>query len=110
MKEQIILEILHLLPHYTSDQLCEIKEAVRIVLCRYDISAKSTALQPVDNSSLRYLYLYLETCEQAGKSRVPSLSIIFIFPTFCLMQIKISPRSLTMMSIHTFIIAAISEL
>lgn len=46
MKEQIILEILHLLPQYTSDQLYEIKEAARIVLCRYDISAKSTALQP----------------------------------------------------------------
>ncbi len=69
MKEQIILEILHLLPHYTSDQLYEIKEAARIVLCRDDISAKSTALQPVDNSSLRYLHLYLETCEQAGKSK-----------------------------------------
>lgn len=69
MKDQIILEILHLLPHYTSDQLCEIKDAVRIVLCRYDIAAKSTALQPVDNSSLRYLHLYLETCEQAGKSK-----------------------------------------
>lgn len=69
MKDQIILEILHLLPQYTSGQLCEIKDAVRIVLCRYDISAKSTALQPVDNSSLRYLHLYLETCEQAGKSK-----------------------------------------
>lgn len=69
MKDQIILEILHLLPQYSSDQLSEIKEAVRIVLCRYDISAKSTALQTVDNSSLRYLRLYLETCEQAGKSK-----------------------------------------
>lgn len=69
MKDQIILEILHLLPQYTSDQLSEIKDAVRIVLCKYDISAKSTALQPVDNSGLRYLHLYLETCEQAGKSK-----------------------------------------
>lgn len=69
MKDQIILEILHLLPQYTSDQLCEIKEAVRIVLCRYDISAKSTALQPVDTSGFRYLHMYLETCDQAGKSK-----------------------------------------
>lgn len=69
MKDQIILEILHLLPQYTSDQLSEIKDAVRIVLCKYDISAKSTALQPVDTSGFRYLHLYLETCEQAGKSK-----------------------------------------
>lgn len=69
MKDQIILEILHLLPQYTSDQLSEIKDAVRMVLCKYDISAKSTSLQSVDNSGLRYLHLYLETCEQAGKSK-----------------------------------------
>lgn len=69
MKDQIILEILHLLPQYTSDQLHEIKEAVRIVLCKYDISSKETALQVVDDSSLRYLHMYLETCEQAGKSK-----------------------------------------
>ena len=69
MKDQIILEILHLLPHYPSDQLYEIKEAARIVLCKYDIAVKSTALQPVDHSCFRYLHLYLETCEQAGKSK-----------------------------------------
>lgn len=69
MKDQIILEILHLLPHYTSDQLYEIKEAVRIVLCKYDVSSKETTLQIVDDSSLRYLHMYLESCEQAGKSK-----------------------------------------
>lgn len=69
MKEQIILEILHLLPHYTSEQLCEIKEAVRIVLCKYDVSSKETSLQVVDDSSLHYLHMYLESCEQAGKSK-----------------------------------------
>ena len=69
MKEQMILEILHLLPHYTSDQLYEVKEAVRIVLCKYNVSSKETALQVVNNSSLHYLQIYLESCEQAGKSR-----------------------------------------
>lgn len=68
MKEQIILEILHYLPHFSSEQLTEIKEAVRIVLCKYDVSTKETALQPVNNSSFHYLRMYLEACEQAGKS------------------------------------------
>jgi len=69
MKEQIILEILHLLPQYTSDQLYEIKEAVRVVLCKYNISSKETSLQVVDTSSLHYLQMYLEACAQAGKSK-----------------------------------------
>ena len=69
MKDQIILEILHLLPHYASEQLCEIKEAVRIVLCKYDVSSKETSLQVVDDSSLHYLHMYLESCAQAGKSK-----------------------------------------
>jgi len=69
MKEQVILEILHHLPSFCADQLSEVKEAVRIVLCKYDISAKETALQVVDNSSFRYLQMYLESCEQAGKSK-----------------------------------------
>lgn len=40
MKEQIIIEILHHLPHYVAEQLAEIKEAVRIVLCKYEVTAK----------------------------------------------------------------------
>lgn len=68
MKDQIILEILHLLPQYTSEQLYEIREAVRTVLCKYDVSAKETALQAVDPGSFRFLRMYLEACEQAGKS------------------------------------------
>lgn len=68
MKEQIIAEILHYLPNYTSNQLAEIKEAIRIVLCKYEMSTKETVLQTVNNSSLHYLQMYLESCEQAGKS------------------------------------------
>lgn len=68
MKEQFICEILHHLPSFASDQLAEIKDAIRIVLCKYDLNAKETALQVVDNSSLHYLQIYLESCEQAGKS------------------------------------------
>lgn len=68
MKEQIILEILHHLPDYSSDQLAEIKAAIRIVLCQYDVSAKETALQVVNDSGLHCLHMYLESCEQAGKS------------------------------------------
>lgn len=68
MKEQFICEILHYLPSFQTDQLSEIKEAIRIVLCKYDISTKETALQVIDNSSLHYLRMYLESCEQAGKS------------------------------------------
>lgn len=68
MKEQVIIEILHFLPDYTSNQLSEIKEAIRIVLCKYEISAKETTLQVINNSSLHYLQMYLEACEQAGKS------------------------------------------
>lgn len=68
MKEQVITEILHYLPDFTTQQLTEIKDAVRIVLCKYDLSAKETTLQTVNNSSLHYLQIYLESCEQAGKS------------------------------------------
>lgn len=69
MKEQIIIEILHNLPDYSSEQLAEIKEAVRIVLCKYDITAKETSLQTINNSSLHFLRMYLESCEQSGKSK-----------------------------------------
>lgn len=68
MKEQILLEILRLLPDYTPSQQYEIKEAIRIVLCKYDVSAKETTLQVIDNSSHHYLQMYLAACEQAGKS------------------------------------------
>lgn len=68
MKEQIISEILHHLPSFSSDQLAEVKDAIRIVLCSYELTAKETSLQVIDNSSLHYLRIYLESCEQAGKS------------------------------------------
>ena len=68
MKEHIILEILNHLPGFSSEQLTEIKTAVRIVLCQYDVSAKETSLQTVDDSSFHYLHMYLGSCEQAGKS------------------------------------------
>lgn len=68
MKEQFICEILHHLPSFSSDQLSKVKEAVRIVLCNYDISAKETSLQVVNNTSLYHLQMYLESCEQSGKS------------------------------------------
>lgn len=69
MKEQFICEILHHLSSYLSGQLAEIKEAIRIVLCKYELVQKETALQTVNNSSLHYLQMYLESCEQAGKSQ-----------------------------------------
>ncbi len=68
MKEQFICEILHHLPAFSADQLASVKEAVRIVLCKYDLDTKETSLQVVNNSSLHYLQMYLEACEQAGKS------------------------------------------
>lgn len=68
MKEQFICEILHYLPSFSADQLTSIKEAIRIVLCKYNLETKETSLQVVDNSSLHYLQMYLESCEQAGKS------------------------------------------
>ncbi|MEY8327558.1 site-specific tyrosine recombinase/integron integrase [Lachnospiraceae bacterium 54-11] len=68
MKEQFICEVLHHLPDYISGQLSEIKEAIRVVLCKYELTAKETSLQTVNNSSLHYLKMYLESCEQAGKS------------------------------------------
>lgn len=69
MKEQIILEILHYLPDFTSEQLMKIKEAVRIVLCKYDVSTKETSLQAINNSSFHYLEMYRDACEQSGKSK-----------------------------------------
>ena len=69
MKDQFISEVLHHLPALSGDQLTEIRDAMRIVLCKYEISAKETALQTVNNSSLHYLQMYLEACEQAGKSK-----------------------------------------
>ena len=68
MKEQFICEILHYLPSFSADQLASVKEAVRIVLCKYELITKETSLQVIDNSSLHYLQMYLESCEQAGKS------------------------------------------
>lgn len=68
MKEQFICEILHYLPSFSADQLTSVKEAIRIVLCKYDLDTKETSLQIVDNSSLHYLQMYLESCEQSGKS------------------------------------------
>lgn len=68
MKEQIIIEILHCLVNYTPDQLTEIKNAVRMVLCRYEVSTKETSLQTINNSSLHFLQMYLQSCEQSGKS------------------------------------------
>lgn len=69
MKEQIICEILHHLPSFLPGQLSEVKEAVRIVLCKYELTQKETALQAVNNTSLHYMQMYLESCEQAGKSK-----------------------------------------
>lgn len=69
MKEQLILEILHHLPQYDSEQLAEIRDAIRIVLCRYELSPKETTLQTINNSSLHYLQMYLESAEQSGKSK-----------------------------------------
>lgn len=68
MKEQFICEILHHLPTFSTDQLSATKEAIRIVLCKYDLKPKETSLQVIDNSSLHYLQMYLESCEQTGKS------------------------------------------
>lgn len=69
MKEQIVIEILCHLPDLTSNQISEVKDAIRMVLCKYDVSAKETSLQIVNNTSLRYLQIYLESCEQSGKSK-----------------------------------------
>lgn len=68
MKEQITQEVLRHLTGFTAEQLAAVKDAVRIVLCQYDVSAKETALQAVNNSSLHYLNLYLDNCSQRGKS------------------------------------------
>ncbi len=69
MKEQIVLEILHYLPNFDNEQIIKIKEAVRIVLCKYDISAKESSLQIINNGSFHYLKLYLDSCEQSGRSK-----------------------------------------
>ena len=68
MKEQFICEVLHYLSSFSADQLSSVKEAMRIVLCKYDLDIKETTLQVVNNSSLHYLQMYLESCEQAGKA------------------------------------------
>ncbi len=68
MKEQFICDVLHLLPSMSSSVLTQIKDAIRIVLCQYELTPKETALQTVDDSSLHYLHMYLESCEQSGKS------------------------------------------
>lgn len=69
MKEQFICDVLHHLPSFSSEQLSEVREAIRITLCNYTLNAKETALQTVNNTSLHYLQMYLEACEQAGKSK-----------------------------------------
>ncbi len=69
MKEQFICEILHHLPSFSSDQLSEVREAVRITLCSYSLDSKETNLQTINNTGLHYLQMYLEACDQAGKSK-----------------------------------------
>lgn len=69
MKEQFICEVLHHLPLFSSQQLSDVKEAIRITLCKYSLESKETSLQAVNNSSLHYLQMYLASCEQAGKSK-----------------------------------------
>lgn len=69
MKDQFVYEVLRHLSNLPSEQLNEIKDAIRIVLCKYELNPKGTALQTVNNSSLHYLQMYLESCEQAGKSK-----------------------------------------
>ena len=69
MKEQIITEILHYLPSYSPHQINEIKDAIHIVLCKYELSPKETMLQPINNNYLHFLQMYLESCEQSGKSK-----------------------------------------
>lgn len=69
MKEQFICEILHHLPSFSSAQLSDIKEAVRITLCKYELTPKETALQTVNTDSFPYLKMYLESCEQAGRAK-----------------------------------------
>lgn len=69
MKEHIITEILHHLTGFTLDQLNDIKDSIRIVLCKYEFNPKETTLQPINNSSLYHLRIYLEFCEQSGKSK-----------------------------------------
>ena len=68
MKEQLIYEVLHHLPSYSSEQLSEIKQAIKIVLCNYDVSLKETSIQTVDDSSTYYLNVYCESCLQTGLS------------------------------------------
>ncbi len=69
MKEQFILEILHHLFSFSCEQLTEVKDAVRMVLCSYELAPKETSLQTVNNTSLHYLKMYLDSCEQAGLSK-----------------------------------------
>lgn len=69
MKEQAITEILHHLPSFSAGQLAEVKDAVRIVLCKYELTLKETSLQAVNDSGLHYMQMYLESCAQAGKSK-----------------------------------------
>lgn len=69
MKEEFICEVLCHLPSFSSESLLEVKDAVRIVLCKYEITTKETALQAVNNSSLHYLQMYIDSCAQIGLSK-----------------------------------------
>lgn len=69
MKEQFICEIMRHLTDFSPDQFSAIREAVRITLCKYELKARETALQTVNNTCMHYLQMYLEAFEQAGKSK-----------------------------------------
>lgn len=68
MKEQIVYEVLKHLPTFSSDQISDVKEAVRMVLYNYEISEKQTKLQTINNSYIYYINMYCESLLQYGRS------------------------------------------
>lgn len=69
MKDEIVMRVIQEMTSLLDqEQLGALKEAIRAVLCGYDIQKKETAIRCVDQNGPDYLRTYLETIRQNGKS------------------------------------------
>ncbi len=69
MKEQLIQDILNQLTSLNINQYEDIKQILRIILCKYDVSPKETSIQSINHSGEHYLNLYCDSCIQSGLSQ-----------------------------------------
>lgn len=69
MKDEIVSAVLQEMASVLdAEQSVALKEALRAVLCSYDIQKKETSLMRTDQNGQNYLHIFLATFRQNGKS------------------------------------------